>query len=237
MTIPLLFRASEDLDEATRRALERRLAVLVGEPVALSVTDNRHTMISSRRTRKVLHVRVHHMFLDADDLSVRALARYLVRSDRRAETRLDEYIEANRHKIRRDRRRLPPLRTRGVHHDLAEIFDELNRRWYAGALRVRVTWGRRPTQRRRRRSIRLGTFVAEDQLIRIHPVLDRPWVPRFFVAYVLFHEMLHVVVPAPVQGGRHRFHSREFRARERSYPDYQRSIAWEKANLRRLLAG
>ena len=237
MKIPLLFRASEDLDEAARKALERRLTVLIGAPVSVAVTDNRHTMISSRRTRKLLRVRLHHMFLDADETCVRSLARYLVRSDRKAESRIDEFIESNRNKIRPGSRRLPPLRTRGVHHDLAEVFDELNQRWYGGALRVRVTWGRRSTQRRRRRSIRLGTFVADDQLIRIHPVLDRPWVPRFFVAYVLFHEMLHAVIPAPIEGGRQRFHSPEFRARERSYPDYQRSIAWEKANLRRLLAG
>ncbi len=234
---PLLFRASEDLDEATRRAVERRLGNLIGNPVALTVTDNRHTMISSKRERRMLRVRVHHMFLDANDATVRALARFLTRTDRRAETRLDEFIESNRHKIRRSGRRRAPLRTRGQHHDLGELFDQLNFRFFDGGVCARVTWGRRSPQTRRRRSIRLGTYVAEDQLIRIHPVLDQPWVPRFFVAYVLFHEMLHAVVPAPLRDGRRQFHGPEFRARERAYPDYNRALAWEKANLRRLLAG
>jgi hypothetical protein len=238
--MPLLFRArDEDLDEMARVLLERRLMHLIEDRCRLCITDNRHTMISSMREGRILRLRLHHMFLDADDATIRALARYVTRSDRRAERLLDEYIESNRHRIRRDGRRRPRLRTAGCHHDLAELFHELNTAWFGGMVEsVRVTWGRRaPQQRRLRRSIRLGTYVAEDSLIRIHPVLDQPWVPRFFVAYVLFHEMLHVVVPAPVRNGRQCFHGREFRAHERRYPDYGRALAWEKKNLARLLSG
>jgi hypothetical protein len=32
------------------------------------------------------------------------------------------------------------------------------------------------------------------------------------------------------------FHTAEFRRRERAYPDFLRAIAWEKANLDKLLA-
>jgi hypothetical protein len=240
--IPLLFReGTEDLDEVARALLERRLASLIGERVRLVVTDNRHTMISSRsvdsgRESATLRVRVHHMFLDASDATVRALARYLKRSDVGSDNHLDDYIESNRHRISRDDTPPQRLKTRGQNHDLLEIYDELNARWFADKLRVRVTWARRaPQSRHRRRSVRLGTYVADDRLIRIHPVLDQPWVPRFFVAYVLFHEMLHAVVPAPVERGRQCFHGPAFRQLERSYPDYARALAWERANLRRLL--
>ena len=40
-------------------------------------------------------LRLHRMFLEADDRIIRALARYLVRSDRRASASLDEFIDAN----------------------------------------------------------------------------------------------------------------------------------------------
>ncbi len=233
----LLFRApSDDTDEAARLALEARLCQLLCESVALTVTDNRHTMISSRRGSSRIRIRLHHMFLDADDTTVRALARYLTRTDRRASTRLDEYIETHSHRIRKEGRRRRRLRTQGEHHDLQSIYDDLNEEWFENELGVCVTWGRRsPRRLRRRRSIRLGTYVGEDRLIRIHPVLDAPWVPRFFVAYVLFHEMLHTVVPAPVENGRQRFHTAEFRARERAYPDHERAVRWEKKNLSRLI--
>lgn len=233
--VPLLFRATEaDTEEAARLALEARLAARLGEPVALTVTDNRHTMISSGRRGEYFVLRLHRMFLEADDRTIRALSRYLVRSDRRASARLDEFIEANSHRIRKTGRRRTSLRTQGEHHDLEQIFVELNRRWFDDVVDVHVTWSRR-SPRKRRRSIRLGTYVGEDRLIRIHPVLDALWVPRYFVRYVLFHEMLHAVIPAPTRNGRQRFHSREFRERERAYPDYERAIEWERRNLRRLL--
>jgi hypothetical protein len=207
--------------------------------VDVSITDNRHTMISAKRVEGGARVRIHHMFLEADDETVRALARYVTRSDRHASRALDGFIEAHQHRIRKEQPRPLPLRTRGRYHDLSDIFVELNEVWFDGDIDgVSVTWGRRaPTQRRRRRSIRLGTYVHEDGLIRIHPVLDQEWVPRFFVAYVLFHEMLHHLVEAPVVNGRKHFHTNEFRRKERAYPDYDRALSWERENLRRLLSG
>ena len=237
--MPLLFRSEEVLDvEAAFDALGQRLSNLLHEPVELVVTDNRRTMISTRHHQSAWLIRLHHMFVDADEITVRALARYIARNDRRAGAHLDSYIRENEHRIKKGRRPVVRVHTRGRHHDLSAIFDDLNAQWFdARVTGVRVTWGRRPPEqgRKRRRSIRLGTYVAEDRLIRIHPFLDQDWVPGFFVAYVVFHEMLHHVVPAPVKNGRQCFHSPEFRARERRYPDYERALAWERANLPRLL--
>ena len=88
---------------------------------------------------------------------------------------------------------------------------------------------------RRRRSIRLGTYSFDERLIRVHPKLDEAWVPHFFVRFIVFHEMLHHVEPARETRSRTEFHTPAFRARERAYPEYERSIAWERANLRQLL--
>lgn len=237
--MPLLFRSESENDRvAAYDALGQRLSDLLREPVELMVTDNRRTMISSRHREGLWHVRLHHMFIDADEPTVRALARYIARNDRRAGAHLDTFIRDNEHRIRKGRRPVVRVHTQGRHHDLGAIFDALNEQHFTGRVTgVRVTWGRRPpaSSRKRRRSIRLGTYVAEDKLIRIHPFLDQEWVPRYFVAYVVFHEMLHHVVPAPIRNGRQCFHSPEFRALERAYPDYDRALAWERSNLPRLL--
>ena len=37
----------------------------------------------------------------------------------------------------------------------------------------------------------MGSYSVEDRLIRIHPTLDRPDVPRYYVAWIVYHEMLH----------------------------------------------
>jgi hypothetical protein len=41
----------------------------------------------------------------------------------------------------------------------------------------------------------------------------------------------------PVLNGRRRLHGADFRARERQFERYDEAIAWEQANLDRLLSG
>jgi hypothetical protein len=101
--------------------------------------------------------------------------------------------------------------------------------------RPHIGWGRRSPSRTRR-SLRLGSYDADGHIVRIHPVLDQPAVPDWFVRYVVFHELLHVVFP--VQRGaddRWIHHGRAFRRRERAYPDHRRALAWERAHLTALI--
>src|SRR5215472_17089816 len=51
--------------EGARQALERKLRGAFPGPVILSITDNRHSIITHRVQRGILVARVHHMFLDA----------------------------------------------------------------------------------------------------------------------------------------------------------------------------
>ena len=51
--------------DAARSALEKRLELASGGRVALTLTDNRRTMLSVRRREGVRHVRLHQMFLHA----------------------------------------------------------------------------------------------------------------------------------------------------------------------------
>jgi hypothetical protein len=61
-------------------------------------------------------------------------------------------------------------------------------------------------------------------------------VPPWFLRYVLYHEMLHSVVPdKPLPGGRRRVHTEEFNRRERQFPSYLRARRWEEENLGRFL--
>ncbi len=84
--------------------------------------------------------------------------------------------------------------------------------------------------------MKTGVYVQDARLIRIHPTLDRPAVPEFYVAAVVFHEMLHQAVPARELGGRRIVHGADFRRRERAYPDHARAKAWEEKNLPLLLS-
>jgi len=73
-------------------------------------------------------------------------------------------------------------------------------------------------------------------MIRIHPLLDAPFVPTWFLEYVIYHEMLHAVVPEEIdEFGRRKVHTREFYKRERQFHCYSRARRWEDENLDRFL--
>jgi hypothetical protein len=215
--------------------LAYRVSAILSVPVRLFVTDNRTTMVSFRRGAKGLRLRVHHMFLEAPDEVVRALALYAGRGTASAGQLLDEFIQVRQPLIRK-RRTLsePELSPQGRCFHLQEIFEKLNAQHFGGAISARIAWGRMPGSKRRR-SIRLGVYDPQGKEIRIHPALDRPYVPRFFVEFIVFHEMLHELFPASVGRGRRVHHPRKFRERERDFPLYDQALAWERENLRRLL--
>jgi hypothetical protein len=193
-------------------------------------------MISVRRNPDGYRLRLHRMFVGAPPRIIRALARYVVHNDRRASQVLGDYIDDHQHVINKQARkpRQVNLRTAGRHHDLKVIFDRLNAERFAASLEARITWG--PVAiRRPRRSIKMGSFAVEDKIIRIHPVLDQAGVPEFFVAWIVFHEMLHGKHDIVRKGRRRVFHSQSFIDEERTYPDYARATAWERENLDRLL--
>jgi hypothetical protein len=217
-------------------SLAERLASLLGERVQLTLTDNTSTMVSFRRTRGLVAFRVHHMFAAAPQNVVRALADYASGSRASAGRLIDEYVRSNEEDVRQTRteRQVSSLEPLGRYFDLQAIFDELNRDLFGGTVDAAIGWGRE-APRRRRRSIKMGTYFHDTRVIRIHPALDRPEVPDYFVRFIVFHEMLHHVIPPVLAGGRRISHTPEFRRRERAYPDYERAIAWERKHLTLLL--
>ncbi len=191
--------------------------------VLLTVTRNRISMASVRFPRSGAVVRLHEAFLSAPDEVLTALRAYL-RTRRRADWTV---VAAFARTIRADKHhpvRAPRLSAQGRVFDLAAIAEEVNGTFFAGSVRCKVGWGRdRPRRRSRRwwrgRSIRYGSWDVATRTVRVHPLLDDPRVPREFVRYIVFHEMLHAVVPGQRRGGRLMHHPREFRILERQFPD------------------
>ncbi len=208
--------------------------------MSLTLTDNRHTMISVRRDKKSgpsYRVRLHHMFSDADPVVARALARYIAHNDADSSRLLGDFIDANQDQVRSRSRSTSAARltTRGTHFDLQAIFDEINHQYFDGAIQARITWGQKLGKPRRRNSIKMGSYSVEDKLIRIHRALDRSFVPRFFIAWIVYHEMLHQVHPIKVVNGRRQFHPKQFLEQEAEYAHYASSRRWERENIDALL--
>src|SRR5215475_2170608 len=103
------------------------------------------------------------------------------------------------------------FRSEGKYFDLQEIFDRLNAKYFNNALkRYKITWGRRRKLPPREYFI-FGTIQEQDRVIRIHPLLDRSFVPGWFLEYVVYHEMLHSMVPDEYDdNGRRLVHHEKF---------------------------
>jgi hypothetical protein len=221
-------------------SLERRIRAHMSKGrVQVTLTDNRYTMISVRRIvkEKRYEVRLHHMFADADPVITRALAKYIADNDAEASRVLGDFIDENTSHVKGRARRTPAtvIFTAGEFYDLRQIYDELNARYFGNKIEAAITWGARTGRPRRRNSIKMGSYSVEDRLIRIHRSLDRAFVPRFFVAWIVFHEMLHQVHDIRVKNGRREFHSKEFMADEAQFEQYDEARAWERTHLDEIL--
>lgn len=225
----------------TGEGLRLQLELLTGGALRVTITDNSSTMMNFKDAvnGNPAELRLHHMFLCAGPDIPRALADWMSGRRRRSSARtLDRFIEAHHHLVRAHRSRTLRLITRGRCHDLQRLYDEVNAAHFEVSVDAPITWGRFPNARRRRYSIRLGSYTLEDHLIRIHPYLDQDFVPSYFVRYVVFHEMLHAHVGfETTRSGRHRVHTPTFYRLEKQYPDYDRAIAWhdDPRNLSKLL--
>ena len=223
--------------EGARQALERRFAAAFSRPIQLAITDNRRRMVTYAEVGETLRLRVHMMFLGAPDDVLDALVRYVREDARDASQRVGEFIQENSHRIRASRKVRGPLRTRGRAHDLVEILGRVNDEYFGSSVtEVLIAWGRRSRPRGdHRTAIKLGSYSAAERLIRVHPALDQEWVPRYFVAYIVFHELLHHLFPGELRRGRLVLHSAEFLRREAEFRQYDRALEWERKHLRRLL--
>jgi hypothetical protein len=129
---------------------------------------------------------------------------------------------------------MPPLPNRGRYHDLDAILADLRARYFPHCAEVKIRWGRW-SGRARPRSIRFGSYLPDARLIRIHPALDQAFVPRCFVEFIVYHELLHHAIPPVRLNGRYQIHSPTFRQRERDFPAFAEAMAWRKRCLRRVL--
>lgn len=104
----------------------------------------------------------------------------------------------------------------GRYHSLPKIYDEVNRRFFNGQVEIRkIGWGVR------RSWGRLGHYDPTHHTITLSPVLDSPQVPSFVVSFIVYHEMLHTVFEAAMDGGFRRHHPPEFHQAEKSHADYE----------------
>ena len=216
-----------DLSAVFRRVF---LRLRIKSPIT-SIDARFHPFAGLRSTVTVRHgtvkARVSDLLAEASPLVLEGLAEILLarvfhrRPSREARECYLAYtfrpaIRSRIDAARRERGSKRLLPARGHHHDLEEIFDALNHRFFHGQIPPsRLGWSHHSSRRV------LGHYDSGHGTIIISRKLDSPSVPRYLVEYVVYHEMLHIRFPVERRGQRRVVHSREFREAQKKFPQYE----------------
>ncbi|MGD8435285.1 MAG: hypothetical protein PVI73_14300 [Syntrophobacterales bacterium] len=216
--------------------LQANLARLVKKPVQLTITDNSHSMIHIRPSSSGFQIRLHHMFLEADTEVLNSLARFVKSRKRKAPSVLRSFVQANSDKIKKSPRKSRQIivRSKGRFFDLNALFEQVNHEYFANEIDCLITWGAN-RRVRNQNSIKLASYSETTKTIRVHPALDKSYVPKYVIMGIVYHEMLHHHLGVEHRNGRKIAHTRRFRELEQRYRHYYKLQAWKEKNLHRLL--
>jgi hypothetical protein len=217
--------------------MENRLKSLLNVPASVTITDNTRSMLSVRRREQAFHVRMHHIFLKADERVLKAVAEYVMGRSKRHIDIIRAFIREHTTSIRRPRTVAPRktcIRHQGRHFNLLESFKRINEEYFNGELDCSITWGS-ATKRPRRRCVRLGSYSPLSDIIRINPVLDKDCVPQYVLDSITYHEMLHKFLGIKYANGRKSSHPPAFKAMERMFSNAGPAKTWIKKNLNLLM--
>ena len=207
-----------DQEIGDRASLHRFLSEDLGRPLSLSLTKNRVSMLNyCKRADGSISLRLHEKFVEAPKPILLALHRYL-RTQRKTDwAKITMYVQTLDPTTHSRKRK---LKTLGQVYDLNSIRKRVNAIHFQNNVPCHIGWGTTRAVGQKRRSIRYGSCDIKERIIRIHPLLDQCKVPAAFVDYIVFHEMLHLVIPPRRAGHIWQVHPPEFRHLERRYPGY-----------------
>ncbi len=196
----------------------------------------RHTIRLEKR--KHLHLRIAPQMAQAPEDVLKALGVLMLakifrfKADRAYRNAYNTYVDTHiLPQMPAAKRRISPKYTsEGTYFNLKQIFDDLNRKYFNANLPMPILgWSLRPSY------TRLGFYDRERNLLVISRIFDHKKTPRETVEFLMYHEMLHIHLPARKgSGGRRQVHTAEFKRLERQFPNYEKIEKWIKRKRHRL---
>jgi hypothetical protein len=208
------------------QSLEDYIRKITSKPIHLTLTSNTVSMLSIREKESTIFIRLHRMFLNADLDVLEEIGAFINRRKRPTQ-KIKEFIHRNKACIKERKLRALYSKPRGQYYNLYDMFEALNKAYFSNSVLSAITWGNK-CPRRAVRKRRLGSYQRDRDIIRINPVLDSKKVPRYFVEFIVYHEMLHAALAVEYGNARQRVHSLEFKRRERLFKNYALALQWEE---------
>jgi len=217
--------------------MKRQIELAAKKKVKLKINDNRSTMLSVQWDRDCTKVSLHRLFLEAPKNIMDALTCHILKENSQVAPLVKAYIEDRLkdfdYSNTLDKAKLV---TKGAVYDLQEFYDEINQEYFDNQMDLNITWFG-PRVIRNRSRLTFGLYHQPLRLVKIHKMMDSERFPEYFVKYVVHHEMVHHLCPSYYDfSGKHKVHSREFKAEEMKFKYYGEAKKWLKANMSKLFA-
>lgn len=203
---------------------QHRLHEIAPFPIEIIWHENNRSYLSFKKRRDgMLQLRLHRLFFQAPTPVLEALIAYVSKREKSAKAIIRQMAHLHFSKGLGEPKQ---LERRGAVYDLDEIFAQTL--VMAPVENVSIGWSSR-TKIGDFRSITFGTYDQHHRLIRINPLLDSLDVPKYFLEFVVYHEMLHAIYPSKIDAqGKCSIHTKEFREKERQFPHFKQAKLWEK---------
>jgi len=125
----------------------------------------------------------------------------------------------------------------GKFHDLGDYYEDLKEYYFYDDPKfncVSIDWSRWP--KNVTPGISIGRYHPDKALITISPILDTKKVPKYFISHVIYHEMLHHILPwEETENGYSILHTPAFREAESRYKHHAKALKWEENNMDKLI--
>jgi len=207
-------------------SLKDYLGKTAGKKISLTITDNSTSLLSVKTKGNVVYVRLQRIFLEGGIEIWNEIANF-VKHKKGSMPLFRKFAKHNQKSLKKDFKGRVTIITQGRYYDLRNIYESVNNQYFNGEISSPITWGmQRPRRYTRKRT--LGSYSRHTDIIRISPLLDKKTVPKHFITFIVYHEMLHADMGVQEVNGRRSYHTKEFRKREKLFEDYDKAIAWEK---------
>jgi hypothetical protein len=205
----------------------RRLAPLVTPTIVYAPARRRIFSWRSDPDRDAVVLRVGLEFREAPVPVAEAIVRIVTRRRLPKEVRRQLFFEVRRWAAAVSPcgpgtgRFLPP---KGRHVDLEPILRRVNATRFATPVAARIGWSEEPA-----RSL-MGRYERGSPagLVVINRLLDSPNAPRWYLEFLVYHELLHAVIPPRPGSTRLLIHPPEFRRMERLHEHHSRARQFER---------
>jgi hypothetical protein len=112
----------------------------------------------------------------------------------------------------------------GRHVDLLPVLSRVRDQFFQEGVPAGIGWSERPARRL------MGRFEKGEPegLVVINRLLDGPLTPHWYLEFLVYHELLHAVIPPRPGTSRILIHPPEFRKAERRHPAHRLARPFEQ---------